>query len=224
MVASQREGAREPERTAAVNRWPIASSGDPARGERQGVLAIVALFALMIVAGIGYENTFGDASSPRPDEPPGVNVFDYESVAHRSGPIAYAESPPVGGDHASVWQTCGVYAAAVAPEQAVHSLEHGAVWIAYQPTLDAASIDRLRAIAARNPYVIVSPYPGLTVPVAISAWNHQLLLGSTADPRLDRFVTMFQQGPETPEKGAPCSGGSSETFAGAPRSTASARA
>jgi hypothetical protein len=36
-------------------------------------------------------------------------------------------------------------------------------------------------------------------------------LDSTEDPRLEQFVSAFRQGPQTPEPGAPCMGGTSKT-------------
>ena len=53
-------------------------------------------------------------------------------------------------------------------ERLVHSLEHGAVWITYQPDLPAAQIDVLRQLARSDEYLIVSPYPGLPAPVVVS--------------------------------------------------------
>jgi hypothetical protein len=89
-------------------------------------------------------------------------------------------------------------------------MEHGAVWITYQPNLPADQVDILRK-AAQQSYVLVSPYPGLPSPVVASAWSNQLKLDSASDPKLDQFVRYFRQGPQTPEPGAPCTGGTSAT-------------
>jgi hypothetical protein len=56
-------------------------------------------------------------------------------------------------------------------------------------------------------YVILSPYPGLPSPVVASAWGKQLQLPSVSDPRLGQFIDYFRQGPQTPEPGATCAGG-----------------
>jgi hypothetical protein len=40
-----------------------------------------------------------------------------------------------------------------------------------------------------------------------SAWRKQLRLQSASDPDLERFVRAYQQGPQTPEPGATCTGG-----------------
>jgi hypothetical protein len=44
-----------------------------------------------------------------------------------------------------------------------------------------------------------------------SAWGKQLQLQSVNDPELKQFVDFFEQGPQTPEPGAPCSGSTSAT-------------
>jgi hypothetical protein len=50
----------------------------------------------------------------------------------------------------------------------------------------------------------------LPSPVVASAWGKQLRLDGAGDPRLERFVSAFQQGPQTPEPGAACTGGVGE--------------
>src|SRR5262249_54270193 len=98
----------------------------------------------------------------------------------------------------------------VASEHAVHSLEHGAVWIAYRPDLPLVEIARLQQIARQHTYVLVSPIPELIASVVASAWGHQLRLDSTIDPRLEAFLSAFRLGPPARGRGGPCSGGIGE--------------
>jgi hypothetical protein len=135
---------------------------------------------------------------------------------HVSGPVTYSVTPPVGGDHNAVWMNCGVYSEPVPNERAVHNLEHGAVWITYDPSLPPHEVAALRAFEARQQvvdhtgsrYVDVSPYPGLPSPIVISSWGFQLRVDSSSDPRLQRFVNMFRVSSRyTPEYGGPCTGG-----------------
>ncbi len=123
------------------------------------------------------------------------------------GNVSYEESPPVGGPHTSEWQNCGFYSEPVRDENAVHSLEHGAVWITYSPELPAGQVEQLRELAQNREYVLVSPYPDLSAPVVASAWGHQLELEGADDPRLEQFVGAYVGGPQTPEPGAPCTDG-----------------
>ena len=51
------------------------------------------------------------------------------------------------------------------------------------------------------------------IPARASAWGAQLRLESADDPNLERFVSSYRKGPQTPEPGATCSGGTSDTVA-----------
>ena len=112
--------------------------------------------------------------------------------------------PPMGGDHSGVPLRCDVYKAPITAENALHSLEHGAVWVAYQPELAADDIAILEATAKGEDHVLVAPFPGLRSAVVLTGWGVQLELDSATDPRLDVFMAKYVEGPQTPEPGAPC--------------------
>jgi len=138
---------------------------------------------------------------------------------HVPGPVRYSVTPPVGGNHNPTWMTCGIYDKSVPSEYAVHNLEHGAVWITYQPSLPKSEVDTLRAFAKRQSslssggqtgsrYIDLTPYPGLPAPVVASSWGFQLRLTSPTDPRLQEFVNKFRVSKSyTPEYGGSCTGG-----------------
>ena len=142
--------------------------------------------------------------------PEGVESFAIPSRNHVEGTVSYPQTPPVGGDHNPVWQNCGFYSSPVRNENAVHSMEHGAVWITYQPDLPSDQVDVLRNLARDNTYILVSPFPDSPAPVVASAWGKQLQLDSANDPRLEQFVSAFREGPQAPERGAPCTNGIGE--------------
>lgn len=170
----------------------------------------VLLVALIALIGYGVFQWADDQSS---NDMPEKTVTDYTYAGgqHVDGVVQYAESPPVGGQHNNVWQNCGFYSAEINSENAVHSLEHGAVWITYQPDLPQDQIDKLQDIAEEQDYILVSPYPGLDSPVVASTWNHQIKLDGANDSDLMRFINNYKQGPDTPEPGAACSSGTSAT-------------
>jgi hypothetical protein len=142
-----------------------------------------------------------------------VAVYDYAGNQHADGEITYAENPPVGGPHNPVWQTCGYYAASIPNWHAVHSLEHGAVWITYDPNLSQEDVEQLRALADSMDFILVSPFPGNPAPVVATAWNRQLTLDGVDDPGLDAFIEKYRLGEQTPELGATCSNGMTGTLA-----------
>ncbi|MBM6399798.1 DUF3105 domain-containing protein [Phycicoccus sonneratiae] len=168
-----------------------------------GVLAVVVALVAVVAVVIRRDA----ASRPSLDA---VTTVDRLSRNHVTTPVDYAQSPPLGGDHNPIWLNCGVYDQPVKNELAVHSLEHGAVWVTYRPDLPADQVERLVA-ALPDTYVVVSPFEGLSAPVVASAWGVQLELTGVDDPRLAEFVREYRTGPQTPEPGAACTGGSDGT-------------
>lgn len=115
--------------------------------------------------------------------------------------------PPTGGTHNPVWMNCGIYDTPVRTDMAVHSLEHGSVWVTYQPDLPADQVQHLRDLMSGGDHLLLSPFPGLKSPVVATAWGLQLELPDANDGRLDAFIRNYENGPQTPEPGAACSGG-----------------
>jgi hypothetical protein len=183
-----------------------------AKERRSRLLLITSVAAvILLIAGIVGFTVWRDVSNrPSLDA---VTTFEV-TRDHTTEPVSYPQSPPVGGDHNPSWLNCGVYDAPVPDELAVHSLEHGAVWVTYQPDLPA---DQVTALEDTLPdtYIVLSPREGLPSPVVASAWGVQLQLTGAADPRLPEFVTTYRQGPQTPEPGAACTGGSDGSTPGA---------
>lgn len=145
-----------------------------------------------------------------------VEFFPGMIAEHRQTLVNYEQSPPVGGPHHPVWQTCGVYTEQLSNEHAVHSLEHGAVWITYQPDLPADQVQTLQDLTRRSSHRLLSPYPGIDSAIIASAWGYQLKVDSASDPRLEQFMLKYDQGASTPELGATCSGGETRTLSQLP--------
>jgi hypothetical protein len=127
----------------------------------------------------------------------GVQTFDVVQ-GHSEGPVSYPLVPPAGGIHNPVWQQCGFYDQPVQNDKAVHSLEHGAVWITFRPDLPRAEVDALAALDRSRNYILVSRWEsGLPAPVVVTGWGRQLQLQSTTDPRMLEFIRLYAgQGPE----------------------------
>ena len=99
-----------------------------------------------------------------------------------------------------------MYDEPVRDENAVHDLEHGTVWITYDPELDDDEVDELAERAAartascrRTP---ASPRP---------SWSPSGVASSSStgsdDPRLELFLEEFGDGHTAPEPFASCAGG-----------------
>jgi len=133
-------------------------------------------------------------------------VLTYENGnGHVETAVTYPETPPTGGEHNPAWLNCGVYDQPVPSENAVHSLEHGAVWITYDPSISATELDALKALLPSD-YTVLSPFEGLPSPIVLSAWNVQLQVENAADPRIAPFFEQYWKSGTAPELGASCSG------------------
>ncbi|MDH6109864.1 hypothetical protein P3T36_005335 [Kitasatospora sp. MAP12-15] len=137
----------------------------------------------------------------------GVQTYSNLTRNHVTTPVSYPQTPPVGGDHNPVWLNCmgTVYDKPVQNENAVHSLEHGAVWVTYNAKATADDITTLSDKVKATPYSLMSPYPTEKGTITLTAWGTQLVLDSAKDPRVEQFFTKYVQGPQTQEPGASCS-------------------
>jgi hypothetical protein len=177
---------------------------------RQQLLVRIGLgvLAVLLVGAVSYG--IYQWNQDRVDNKFPDGTVTYENLARdhdETIPLQYDQTPPVGGHHNPVPQTCGYYSEPIHNEHGVHSLEHGAVWITYSPDLPQDQIDVLKQLAESQSYILVSPYDGLPSPVVASSWGHQLKLDSATDPRLDQFIRVFRNSEKyAPEYGAACSG------------------
>ena len=145
-----------------------------------------------------------DPPQPLPANPPeGIEVYRATTNRTVEGPIHYDRRPPTNGNHAPLWQNCGFYSEPIQDRHAVHSMDHGVVWITYRPNLPQQQLETLRPYGKKD-YVIVSPYPGQDAPVIATSWRVQLELKSANDPRLEGFVNGFKISELAPLSGNRC--------------------
>ena len=183
-------------------------------------LAVVVFAAAVITYAVLQVNKSNEDEVESVDEIAGVETYDYPAgQEHVTTSVDYAESPPVGGPHAPPpdWADCTgtVYDVDIRHENAVHSLEHGAVWITYDPdALSDADIATLAELVEGEAGRMMSPYEGLDSPISIQSWGHQLKVDSADDIRLEQFADLLTLNSEfTPEPGASCE---NPTFAANP--------
>jgi hypothetical protein len=182
--------------------------------KRNRLLGIIAaIVALVLVVGTVATVIVLNATPQQVDDE--LLSGDYEErlqlypdleAGHTESRVTYDQTPPVGGPHNPAWLNCGVYDEKQQNENAVHSLEHGAVWITYDPA--TTTDDEIAALVELAPdtYTIVSPYPGIGDAMAISAWGAQLRFTDVDDPAVLDFLNQFWQSADSPEPGAPCTG------------------
>ncbi|WP_277681666.1 DUF3105 domain-containing protein [Saccharomonospora azurea] len=221
----QKNGAAKKKGSVAAARGSVVAGKQTPWGTIAAVVGIV-----LLAAGVfGYyyvasgdqraqrEREEAAASfAPNADNPDpstkidGVVTEEYVGGAHvlPDERVAYDKTPPFGGPHDGYWAACTgtVYPEAVRTENMVHSLEHGAVWIAYDPDkVKGEQLDELKLRVEGEPFMMMSPYPGLDSPVSLQSWGHQLKVDSVEDERIDQFIAALRRNPNTyPEVGASC--------------------
>ena len=162
-------------------------------------LGLPASLIILVFAGLLLYRIF------EPDLP-GMVAFGTQPRTHDpEAEFVQTGLPPTGGSHNPNWQNCGIYDTPIDDGLAVHSLEHGAVWLTYHPDLEPEKIADLRDLVAGQSYTLMSPYPDLAAEVVMSAWSRQLVIESFPDERVADFIARYRE--QGPEPGAPCTDG-----------------
>lgn len=210
--------AKKQNTPAAARRAKLdeARRKERARERRSRIITITAAVVVVagLVAGGGYLMNEADeqekAETVAKSSPvEGEKSWDKLTQEHVEKKVDYPMNPPVGGDHNPVWMNCDadVYTEEIPKENAVHSLEHGAVWVTYTSKASPADVKKLEKKVEATPYSLMSPVEDQGSPLMLSAWGKQLAVKSASDARVAQFFTKYVQGPQTPEPGAACSGG-----------------
>ena len=168
----------------------------------KSIIIVIGLAVLLIFGGSWWSGI--QKQQALEQEITGITSTVITERGHLESDIEYENTPPVGGNHAPSWLGCNgdVYGEPVRKENAVHSLEHGAVWVTYQSDLPEDQVKDLQGKV--RGYSFISPYPEQESPIMLTAWGVQLAVDSADDPRIDQFLAKFRQGPQTPEPGATC--------------------
>lgn len=198
---------------------------EQARERRNRILTITASVVIvtgLVVGGVVLVRSQSDKSDTAADsKTTGKFVTGKDGVktwegtlgrTHVDKTVKYPAEPPVGGDHNRAWMNCNgdVYTEALKNEHAVHSLEHGAVWVTYTSKAAKADVEALAAKVKQTPYTLMSPDDKQKDPIMLTAWGHQRTVTGASDPNVNKFFETYVQGKQTPEPGAACTGGLSE--------------
>jgi hypothetical protein len=134
------------------------------------VVAVAVLLGSLAACGGGDD----DSSAPEDDDIQGVEIIRIPPYEHTLADVHYDRSPPAGGAHGAYAAPCAFVDEALPEELYVHAMEHGAVWLAYEPTLPAADLAVLRGLTQEYDDVAASPWD------ASCAWTRSTTRGSSA--------------------------------------------
>ena len=206
-----RSGATAGSRAKGGRTRPVTSVVAPQRpwGLIAGAVVVVLFAAAVITYAVVKVNESNANKVSSPDDIAGMQTYDYAAgQQHVTTPVDYSESPPVGGPHDGFWADCtgSVYTVDIRHENAVHALEHGAVWITYNPDdVSDADIATLAKLVDGVSGRMLSPYEGQDSPISVQSWNHQIKVDSADDKRIEQFADLMTRNPDFhPEVGASC--------------------
>ena len=211
-----REAERRRARRAASLRRTVTSIG----------IAAAVVAAITVFRSFGGPNDIPPAAI-RAAEQAGCTEVEQPASSAPSGlhlqpsqlPYTYPDGPATSGYHEQSWiSEPKVFDSQPTETQAVHSMEHGAVFVYYLPEAEGGIaqdvIDRLADVAGADKATFLGPYPALTSETALtlSAWNRRqscpagdALTPQAASTIVNGFVTAFECTGNAPESSnSPC--------------------
>ncbi|OGD89478.1 hypothetical protein A3D04_02125 [Candidatus Curtissbacteria bacterium RIFCSPHIGHO2_02_FULL_40_16b] len=135
----------------------------------------------------------------------GVQEFDIVGENHipQGTPgSGYNSNPPSSGPHWPSPAVKGVFDKPMPDETALHNLEHGHIWIAYDPSISEEVKTKLAETAQNDDWkIIMSPREGNDAKIALVAWGRVLNMDEPDFARVEDFIKTYRnRGPEkTPE-------------------------
>lgn len=134
-----------------------------------------------VVAIVGILGVAVAVKDSRPETPrPGDEQEDKgaQHIQAQNSPEYDGAEPPTSGDHAEAVNK-GVYQTELPDVNTIHNLEHGYIYVSYQPDLPQAEIDKMELLFF-EPFsnsefsptkVIMAPRAANESPIVLSSWN-----------------------------------------------------
>lgn len=132
-----------------------------------------------------------------PPEPPrpGIEQADH-GREHVSSKEYGGDQPPTSGSHANpvAW---GVYDTEVRDDQVIHNMEHGGIYVSYQPDLPQDQIEKLKKLLSEpfsNPEfqpkkIVLAPRAANKSPIELSSWRRSEALASYDQKKIEEYIT-----------------------------------
>ena len=151
-----------------------------------------------------------DVAQPDPAPPPeleAVQTFAAMDPIHLApgSPIPeYHSDPPSSGPHSPAPAPCGIYRVPVSDQDYLHSMEHGAIVIQYDPAMSQAEVEELeRIVRSIGGEVILAPRPGNPSLISLVEWTNLLRLDEVDEDVIRGFDREFSNR-NAPEPAASC--------------------
>lgn len=187
-------------------RGPAPGDARASSPNRTMLLAVGGVVAVVAITMVGGLFVFAK-ERPLPQVTPApallgeaVAMGEAKHVAPGAALEVVAGQPPAGGPHYPIPESPGTFDRPVDDGKAIHSLEHGIVWITYRADLvSAKDLEVLRGVAAAHARdVLLSPRPQNSAAASVVSWGRRLNLASPVSREaVEAFVvTNVNKSPE----------------------------
>lgn len=163
-----------------------------------GGIAVFTVVVLIALLGNSLANQLPAADLSIPDESVRYPSQGQDHIDVGQSHPAYNSNPPTSGWHYVQPAPWGVYNEVLPDETLIHNLEHGGIWLSYQPDVSPEIIRQLEDITRRYPsHTIAAPRPQNDSPIAVAAWGRLLKMDTVDADQIYAFITRYRQnGPE----------------------------
>lgn len=153
---------------------------------------VVILVGIVLIAG-------KSAPSTKPELGEAIDLQPATHIPVGTSHPAYNSNPPTSGPHYADPAPWGIHTETVADETAIHNLEHGGIWVSYNPTkVDPATITQLKDLVRSYPSkVLLTSRAGDDVAIALASWGRLEKLDAFDVNKIQNFITANKnKGPE----------------------------
>ena len=159
-------------------------------------MKIRTLPAVLAVVILGFTGAVIAAKANKPPEPPrpGVEQSDH-GREHVDSKKYGGDQPPTSGAHANP-VSWGVYDTEVRDDQLIHNMEHGGIYVSYQPDLPQDQIEKLKKLLSEpfsNPEfqpkkIVLAPRAANKSPIVLSSWRRSESLASYDQKKIEEYI------------------------------------
>jgi len=112
--------------------------------------------------------------------------------------VEYKTNPPTSGSHLAEAEKWGIFSNEIDDMAAVHSMEHGGIWISYKD-ITQEEISSLEEVSKQNSQsTVVSPRSGNDGKIVIASWGKMVKLETAEKALIQKYIDTYKN--QAPEK------------------------
>ena len=164
--------------------------------------SIIFIIVVFVIGGLVFVFTRKPAPKPQIGQVLSEQSRDHIAQGSKQHP-PYSSNPPTSGSHWPQPAKCQIYIDEIADEAAIHSLEHGAVWVSYKNKNDKNIVAKLADLVKGNSNkVLLSPRSKNDSAIAVVSWNRLLKLDDFDSRKITDLINNYKN--NSPEPFASC--------------------